>query len=128
MIDHVESKPLPGISGITGIMDVTAKSFLYRLIAMDLKKPVYKRWHQARLKLNTGLWMLDRPLQLPVDLQCWIMAEDAVAKMVAYLCIVPDGEQEDKWKRIGLCYWDGLAWQIPSFTGIAPETRTFTIV
>lgn len=128
MIDHVESKELSGILGVTGTLTVTVKCFPYRLTAMDLKKPVYKRWNQARLKLNTGRWMLDHTIQLPVDLQCLIVAEDAVAKMAVCLCIVPDEEQHGKWKRIGLCHWDGLAWQIPSFTGTTPETGTFTII
>ncbi|OAK94757.1 hypothetical protein IQ06DRAFT_81513 [Phaeosphaeriaceae sp. SRC1lsM3a] len=128
MLDHVESEQLPGNSGVTGAMKVTAKAFSYHLTAVDLKKPVYKRWHQARLKLNTGRWMLYRTIHLPVNLQCLIVAEEAVAKMVVCICAVPDEKQPDKWIRVGLCHWDGLAWQIPSFTSQTPETGTFTII
>jgi hypothetical protein len=54
MVDYVESKQLPNILGVTATLTVTVKSFSYRLTAIDLKKPVYKRWNSARLKSNTG--------------------------------------------------------------------------
>jgi hypothetical protein len=127
-IDHVESQQSIGTAGVTGTITVMAKCFPYRVTAMDLKKPVYKRWHQARLKLNTGRWMLDRATDVPLDVHCLIVAEDVVAKLLVCLCITPDSEQSDKWKRIGLCHWDGLEWQVPSFTGTTPESRTFTII
>lgn len=128
MVDHAKSTHLDGTAGVTGSISVTAKSFSYRLTPMDLKKPVYRRWHAARLKLNTGRWMLDRPVDVPVDIQCLIVAEDAVAKSLVCLCIVPDAKRQGMWRRIGLCHWDGLAWQIPSFIGTTPETGTFTLV
>jgi hypothetical protein len=72
--------------------------------------------------------MLDVPQELPLDIHCLIVAEDTVAKMLVCLCIVPDEENDGKWRRIGLCHWDGLAWQVPSFVGTEPEIRTFTLV
>jgi hypothetical protein len=72
--------------------------------------------------------MLDHPTKPPVDLQYLIVAEEAVTKTVVCLCIVPDEKQHDKLERIGLCHWDGLAWQIASLTGTTPDTRTFTII
>jgi hypothetical protein len=128
VIDHVESEQLPGNTGIVGTMAVTAKCFPYRLTDKDLKKILYKRWNRTTLKLNTGRWMLDAPQELPLDIHCLIVAEDAVAKMLVCLCIVPDEAHDGKWRRIGLCHWDGLAWQIPSFVGTEPETRMFTLV
>jgi hypothetical protein len=130
-IDHVESEELPGNTGNTGIIGtitVTAKCFPYRLTDKDLKKILYKRWNRSTLKLNTGRWMLDVPQELPLDIHCLIVAEDTVAKMLVCLCIVPDEAHDGKWRRIGLCHWDGLAWQVPSFVGTEPETRTFTLV
>jgi hypothetical protein len=127
-IDHVGSEQLPGTTGIVGTMTVSAKTFSYRLTKNDLKKPVYKRWNQTKLKLNTGRWMLDGSVQLPLDIHCLIVAEDQIAKLLVCLCVVPDKEQKDKWRRIGLCHWDGLDWQVQSFVGTEPETRTFTLL
>ena len=71
--------------------------------------------------------MLDRPVELPLDLHCLIVAEDTVAKLLVCLCLVPDEEQGDRWKRIGLCHWEGVAWQVPSFVGKKLETHRFTL-
>jgi hypothetical protein len=128
IIDNVESEQLPGATGTVGAMTFTAKCFPYRLVTNDLKKPVYKRWNRKTLKLNTGRWLLDVPVELPLDIHCVIVAEDTVAKLLVCLCIVPVDGQGDTWRRIGLCHWDGLDCQVPSFIGKAPETRTFTLV
>jgi hypothetical protein len=128
VVDNVESEQLPGNAGIIGAMSVTAKCFPYRLTDKDMKKLLHKRWNRSALKLNTGRWMLDAAQELPLDIHCLIVAEDTVAKMLVCLCIVPDKEQIGMWRRIGLCHWDGLAWQIPSFVGAEPEIRTLTIV
>jgi hypothetical protein len=128
MVDQVEIQDLPGATGVVGHITITAKSFPYRLTVTDLKKPVYKRWNSATLRINTGRWLLDRPMDLPMDLHCIIVAEDPVAKLLVCLCVVPDDEHGKKWKRIGLCHWDGLAWQVPAFIGTSPETQTFMLV
>lgn len=69
--------------------------------------------------------MLDRELGVPFDVHCLIVAEDTVAKMLFCICVVEEG---DKWKRIGLCHWEGLEWQIPGFIGKGTEMRRFTLV
>jgi hypothetical protein len=92
MVDHAESEQLPGTTGVTGTMTVTAKSFTYSLTSMDLKKSVYKRRSFANLKLNTGRWLLDRPIDFSVEIHCLIVAEDTVAKLLVCLCVEPDGE------------------------------------
>lgn len=127
-IKSAESRELPGTAGVVGTMTVTAKCFPYHLTATDLKRPVQKRWNQAKWKLNTGRWMFDVPVEAPLDVHCLIVAEDQLAKMIVCLCIVPVDDAGDKWKRIGLCHWDGLAWQVPSYFGTTPETRTLTLI
>jgi hypothetical protein len=74
----------------------------------DLKKSVYKSWNSASLHLNTGKWVLDRAAELPLNLECVIIAEDSVAKMLVLLCLVPDEQDPRAWKRVALCHWDGL--------------------
>lgn len=128
MVEHAETRHVDGNLGVLGSITVTAKCFTYRLTQHELKPPMFRRFHAVRLKLNTGRWRFDRSIEVPVDIQCLIVAEDAVAKSVVLLCIIPDTERDGLWKRIGLCHWDGLAWQIPSFIGTTPETGTFTLV
>lgn len=127
-IDSAEAWPLPDKVGLMGRLVVTAQFFSYYLTASDLITPVRKRWEKAKLKLNTGRWMFDRPVEVPLDVHCLIVAEDNVAKILVCLVILPEGVGGDTWRRIGLCHWDGLAWQIPSFVGVTPETRTFALV
>jgi hypothetical protein len=127
-MEAVDAQQLPDAKGVTGTMIVTAQSFPYRITANDMKKPVFKRWNKAKLKINTGRWMLDRPVQLPLEVQCLIIAEDTIAKLLVCICVVPDEEQGDRWRRIGLCHWDGLAWQVPSYVGKEPKKRRFMIV
>ncbi|KAH7398502.1 heterokaryon incompatibility protein-domain-containing protein [Pyrenochaeta sp. MPI-SDFR-AT-0127] len=127
-IIFAESETRSGVAGILGSLIMSGPSFSYHLTSNDLKKPVHKSWNAAKLKLNTGIWLLDRPLKLPVNIQCVVMAEDNVAKMLVCLCLVPDEDMEGQWKRIGLCHWDGLAWQVPKFVGMELEERYFTIV
>lgn len=123
-----ESKTQPGATGLIGSLIISGPSFNYHLTANDMKKPVFKSWNAAKLKLNTGIWLLDRTLKLPLDIQCVIMAEDNVAKMLVCLCLVPDEDTDGQWKRIGLCHWDGLAWQVPKFVGMELEERYYVIV
>jgi hypothetical protein len=127
-IDHVETEDLLDTLGVTGSMVVTAQSFPYCITAMDVKKAAYKRWRRTKLGLNTGRWMLDRQAQLPLDVQCIIVAEDTAAKMLVCICAIEVDEGEGLWKRVGLCHWDGIAWQISSFVRSSPEIRKFTLV
>lgn len=127
-IDHIETEDLPGNIGVTGTMVVTAQSFPYCITSMDAKKAAHKRWHRAKLGLNTGRWMLDRQTDLPLDVQCIIVAQDTDAKLLVCLCVVEVDRQEGLWKRVGLCHWEGLAWQIPTYAKVRLELRKFTLV
>jgi hypothetical protein len=123
-----ESETLFGATGIRGTLVIHGPSFDYCLTTDDLKKTVFKSWNAATLNLNTGRWLLDGAIELPIDLQCIIVAEDAVAKMLICLCLVPDKQHTDKLRRVGLCHWEGLAWQVAKFVGKEPEERKFTII
>jgi hypothetical protein len=104
-IVSVESTTLPGTASICGTLTISGLSFRYHLTANDLKELIFKSWNARKLDLNIGRWMLDRPAELPLGLECVIIAEDTVAKMLVCLCIVP---HEGKRRRIGLCHWDSL--------------------
>ncbi len=126
-IISAKSSLVEGASTITGHLVISGPSFPYRLTKNDLKKTIHKRWNAASLKLNVGNWLLDYQLKLPLAIHCVIIAEDAVAKVLICLCLVPDEFMESQWKRVGLCHWDGLAWQVSKYIGRDAETRTFTI-
>ena len=111
-LKSVESQQVPGATGVTGTMVVSAQCFAYRLTAMDLKRPIYRRWNKAKLELNTGKWMLDRHVELPLDVHCLVVAEETAAKLLVCLCVAPSGDECGVWKRIGLCHWEGLAWYV----------------
>jgi hypothetical protein len=113
---------------IHGMLIIRGPSFSYRLTANDLKKTVYKSWNTATLHLNTGRWMLDGETEIPLNLECVIIAEDSVAKMLVLICLVQDEQDNGTWKRVGLCHWDGLAWQVPKYIGMDTEENTFVIV
>lgn len=126
-IKSIDAKTLPDGRGVAGSMTVSGLSFSYHLTTNDLKKSGVKRFNASKWKLNTGNWLLDGQAQVPLDLHCIVVAEDSVAKMLVCLCVVlVDGS--DEWRRIGLCHWDGLTWQISKYTGQAPEERVLTIV
>jgi hypothetical protein len=127
-IDGIDTETFPDASGISGFMVITGPSFRYRVTPNDLKKPGVKRFNASKWKLNAGKWLFDCPVELPLDVHCLIIAEDNVAKALVCLCLVPDEEQSDMWKRIGLCHWDGLEWQVAKFAGREPWEMTFTIV
>jgi hypothetical protein len=110
----------PDASDIFGFMVITGPSFRHCLTPNDLKKPGLKRFHASKWKPNPGKWLLDHPVKLPLNLHCLIIAEDNVAKALVCVCLVPDEAQGDKWKRIGLCHWDGLKWQVAKFAGMQP--------
>ncbi|KAF1838122.1 ankyrin [Decorospora gaudefroyi] len=127
-IISVESKESPGASSIHGTLTVAGPSFRYRLTVNDLKKFIFKSWNAAKLRLNTGRWMLDRAFDLPLDLECVIVAEDTVAKMLVCLCFVQHEERPGMWRRVGLCHWDGLAWQVRKCVGADPLEKEFVVV
>ena len=72
--------------------------------------------------------MLDRPLSLPLDMECIIIAEETREKMLVCLCVIPEVEETGKWRRVGLCHWDGLAWQVGKYIREEPEKKDFVII
>lgn len=138
-ISDVHSEALSTGNGVRGSLTMVGPSFPYRLTANDLKTPGFKSFHAAKLKLNTGNWMLDVALDLPLDIQCVVMCEDTGAKMLILMCLigcdelrddakVAQGGESGLYKRIGLCHWIGQLWQVPKFIGSEPEKQTFTII
>ncbi|OAL04083.1 hypothetical protein IQ06DRAFT_345279 [Phaeosphaeriaceae sp. SRC1lsM3a] len=81
-IDSVDSQTLPDGRGVTGSMVVCGPSFQYRLTVNDLKKSGVKRFNASDWNLNSGNWLLDHPVQLPLSLTCIVVAEDSVAKVL----------------------------------------------
>lgn len=127
-IESAEAETLPGAIGVRGLLILSGQCFPYHLTPNDLKKTVFKSWNAAKLKLNIGKWMLDQAVELPLDIFCVIIAEKKVAKMLVCLCLVPDEEQEQKWRRVGLCHWDGLIGGVARYAGDEPSKGTFIIV
>ena len=117
----------PGTMGVDGYLVVSGPSFRYRLTANDLKKPMTKRLNAGKWNLNAANWLLDRCVEMPVEVHCVIVGEDVVAKMLVCLCLVPH-EHTGQWQRVGLCHWDGLTWQVANFAGKELEEMEFTIV
>ena len=72
--------------------------------------------------------MLDRKLELPLKLQCVIIAEDEAAKMTVGMCLVANDFQPDTWKRVGVFLWEGLIWQITRYVGQELQTGHFAVI
>jgi hypothetical protein len=102
--------------------------FKYRILATDLKSPIFKSWNRAKLNLNNGKWLLDREQKLPLDVLCVVLAEDDVAKVLVCMCLVPSEDDPDEWKRVGICHWDGLIHQIAGFTGKEPALKNCAVI
>lgn len=115
-------------TSVSGTLVLSAPTFSYHLTRNDLREILWKRGHPAKLNLAPARWMLDRTLVLPRDVQCVIIAEDEVAKMTVGMCLIPDEAESEQWKRIGLCLWDGLSWQISKYAGKELEDRRFVVV
>lgn len=123
----VETTTLPGSTGVEGRLTISGLSFRFHLTSSDLKSDMAKRFHASKWKLNAGNWMLDTQVVLPLDVHCIIVARDVVAKMLVCLCLIPT-ERAGEWRRVGLCHWDGLGWQVERFAGRKPEEMKFVIV
>ncbi|KAH7082470.1 hypothetical protein FB567DRAFT_500481 [Paraphoma chrysanthemicola] len=126
-VESIDTSMHPGAIGVQGTLTISGPAFPYRLTTNDLKKTGVKRFHASKWQLNTGKWLLDRITELPLEIHCIIVAEDTAAKMLVCLCLVLD-DSPDRWRRVGLCHWDGLIWQVAKFVGKEPEEMTFTIV
>ena len=97
-------------TSVSALLDLHALSFSYSLTANDLREITWKRGHPGKLNLAPARWMLDRELELPLEMQCVIIVEDEVAKMTVGMCLAADDSQPHTWKRVGVFLWDGLTW------------------
>ncbi|KAF2121042.1 heterokaryon incompatibility protein-domain-containing protein [Lophiotrema nucula] len=115
---------------ITGLLTIKGPCFDYNLRKDDMKKSIQKRWNQAKTGINAGVWLLDEKMELPQVVRCLVMAEDPVAKVLVLLCLVPvdDKDVKARYKRIGLCHWDGLSHEIRRYAKQEPVDKTLTIV
>jgi hypothetical protein len=131
--------PLPGLrctitnvhaepTSVSVLLDLSATSFSYMLTANDLREMTWKRGHPAKLNLAPASWMLDRELELPLELQCVIIAEDEAAKMTVGMCLVAHDSQPDTWKRAGVFLWEGLTWQIARYAGKELQIGHFAVI
>lgn len=124
----METETLQGTVGIIGTLSLSGVSFRYQLTKNDMKKPIFKRWNASKLNLNPGKWLLDDAATFPIDIHCLIIAEGTAKKMLICLCLVQDEREPDKWRRMGLCHWDGLLWQVSKYAGRQPVEEVFQIV
>lgn len=69
-------------------------------------------------------WMLDSMTGTPFNMECVIVGEDNVAKELVLLCLVPDNSAPGQYKRVGLCQWNGLTWQVAKHVGKEVEELT----
>ena len=123
-ITNIHAEP----TSVSALLDLSATSFSYMLTANDLKEMSWKRGHPGKLNLAPGSWMLDRKLELPLKLQCVIIAEDEAAKMTVGMCLVANDFQPDTWKRVGVFLWEGLIWQITRYVGHELQTGHFAVI
>ena len=115
-------------TNVIAMLDLSAPSFSYTLTANDLREMTWKRGHPGKLNLAPARWMLDRETELPLELQCVIIAEDEVAKMTVGMCLAVDDFQPETWKRVGVFLWEGLTWQIAKYAGKELQIEHFAVI
>ena len=114
-------------TNINGKLRLKGYMFPYRLTKKDLRKPEMKIWQ--RIKGNKGRWLLDAPFMGDVDIQCLVLAEDDMMKILVCLCLVECEEEERSFRRVGLCHWDGGLELVRNDNGgRAVERRVVTVV
>lgn len=115
-------------TNVIAMLDLSAPSFSYTLTANDLREMTWKRGHPGKLNLAPARWMLDRETELPLKLQCVIIAEDEVAKMTVGMCLAVDDSQPETWKRVGVFLWEGMTWQIAKYAGKELQIEHFAVI
>jgi hypothetical protein len=131
IIESVVAETLPDATGVRGILDISGPTFSYQIDESDVKNSEWKtiqRAGQFKMKLGHARWMLDRIVTLPVQVECLIVAQDEMAKDFVCLCLVPDTSSPTQRRRIGLCQWDGFAWQVAKVLGEKLNKKKFSIV
>jgi hypothetical protein len=113
---------------VSARLNLSAPSFFHTLTANDLRDPTWKRGHPGKLHLAPARWMLDRKLEMPLAVQCVIIAEDEVAKMTVGMCLVAHDSQPDTWKRAGVFLWDGQTWQIAKYASKELQIGHFAVI
>jgi hypothetical protein len=124
VMDH----PQTNATGVSGVLTICGSTFSYRIFESDIKNSEWKNIEGSQMKLGHARWMLDRYVGASIDVECLVVAQDEMAKYFVCLCLVPSQDSPGHYKRIGLCQWDGFAWQVTKFVGERLTERTFTIV
>jgi hypothetical protein len=115
-------------TSVSALLDLRAPNFSYKLTTNDLREIIWKQLRSGMRDLAPARWMLDSELDLPLEMQCVIIAEDEVAKITVGMCLLADGSQPDIWKRVGVFLWDGLTWQIAKHIGQELQVGHFVVV
>jgi hypothetical protein len=126
-IVNVHTNQRPDGSGIGGALQILGPIFYYHLTDEELQPPK-KLKSLSQLKLYPGNWMMDSKLELPYTIECMILAEDAIAKMLLILCLAPSGDAEGSYRRVGLCHWAGLTHEVVRFAEQEPMEKQITII
>lgn len=112
-------------------LTITGPGFVFHLTLSDLVDSGRSIVSKDGLALGHVTWVLDRVIALPIDVNCVIVGEDEMAKELVCLCLVPDSITPGQHRRIGLCQWNGLTWQVAKYAGRDVddlEQKTFRIV
>jgi hypothetical protein len=123
---NIRTETIMRESEIQGELTVIGYCFPYLLTPNDCRTRAWKGFHKKTL--NKGQWFLDDTFELPLKIECLILAEDYDLKVLVCLCMIPSPKRDDSFCRIGLCHWDGLLHDVERFTECAPTKRKLTIV
>ena len=124
-VEHAEASTDLQKSIISGTLTLLGYTFPYTLAADDFKPEAWKRFR--RQTRNAGMWWLDEPAALPLKVECVVIGEDNFAKLLICLCITPVA-RSNKYKRIGLCHWEGMLDDVSRFIGEHPAKKRIILV
>jgi hypothetical protein len=127
-IIDVQAKTISRESEIQGRLIISGYTFPYNLTSDDLIQPGLKRWNKNLKNMNKGRWMLDVEFSLPLQILCMVLAEDVISKMLVCLFLVPSDQPDGSYRRIGLCHWEGLVYQVRQYTGQEPVKQKVTVI
>lgn len=127
-IPSATAKIIGNATSIERTLTCRGPSFLYSFTPVNLRTRGWKCWNRTDPNLALAEWLLDVSCKMPLDVTYVAIIEDGAAKVLVYLCLVPDEKTPFQWKRIGLCHWDRFIWQAANFLGEELEERSFTVV